>query len=186
MRFYDVFKSDIEEFRKSWVWFLVIGILLVALGVVCIVKAQTATKFSILALGWILVVSAVFWFVGSFRAVSWPMFFLYLLDALLRGAIGYLLIRHPDAGAESVTMVLAALFIIGGLYRTVAAAVIRFPYWGFTVLAGIVSVCLGVYLMANYPLTGTYFVGIVVGVDLIFDGGSLVAFAGGVRSLVDA
>ena len=106
----DVFMAGMEEVRKSWGWFLVLGTLLMILGATCIVKAQTATTFSILALGWVLAISAVFWFIGSFQALGWGGFFIYLLNALIRGVTGYLLIRHPDAGAEGVTMVLAVLF----------------------------------------------------------------------------
>lgn len=82
----DIFAAGLEEVRKSWGWFLVSGIVLMILGVVCVGKAQTATTFSILALGWILAISAAFWFVSSFYALSWQGFFLYLLNALIRGA----------------------------------------------------------------------------------------------------
>lgn len=83
-------------------------------------------------------------------------------------------------------MVLAALFIVGGLFRTAAASVIKFPWWGWTALAGLVSVGLGVYVLATYPMASTFFIGIVIGVDLIFDGGALTAFAGAIHSLPDA
>jgi uncharacterized membrane protein HdeD (DUF308 family) len=182
----DIFAAGIAEVRKSWGWFLALGIGLMALGVLCIVKAQTATGLSILVLGWLLMVSAVFWFVNAFLTFNWPLFFLCLLNALIRGAVGYLLIRHPDAGAEGVTMVLAVLFIVGGLFRTIGASVIRFPQWWLMVLAGLVSVGLGVFVIMNWSATSTFFVGIVIGVDLIFDGAALSAFAGGIRSLPKA
>ena len=98
--FSDVVASGLETVRRSWGWFLVFGILLTVLGVVCVGKAQTATTFSILALGWVLLISGVLWLVNSFYAFSWHGFFLYLLNAIIRGVTGYLLIRHPDAGAE--------------------------------------------------------------------------------------
>jgi len=182
----DVFAAGIAEVRKSWVWFLLIGILLMVLGATCIVKAQTATTFSILVLGWILMISGVFWLINSFLAIASPMFFLFLLSALIRGGIGYLLIRHPNAGAEGVTMLLAVLFIVGGLFRTAGASVIKFPWWGWTVLSGIVAVVLGVYILANWPVASTFFVGIVIGVDLLFDGVALTAFSAAIRSLPSA
>jgi len=95
----DFVAAGLEHVRKSWSWFLVFGILLIVLGVACVGKAQTATTFSILALGWILAVSGVFWLVSALWALSWRGFFLYLLNAIIRGVTGYLLIRHPDAGA---------------------------------------------------------------------------------------
>lgn len=179
----DVFATGLEQIRKSWGWFLVAGILLTILGVVCVGKAQTATTFSILALGWVLAISALTWLVSAFYALSWSGFFVYLLNAIIRGVTGYLLIRHPDVGAEGVTMLLAALFIVGGLFRGVGASVIRFPRWGWTVFSGLVSFILGFYLLATWPSASPYFVGVVIGVDLIFDGAALIGFAGAIHSL---
>lgn len=179
----NLFLVGIEEVRKSWGWFLVLGILLLVLGVVCIGKAQTATSFSILALGWVLAISGVLWLVNAFRAFSGYGFFLYLLNAIIRGVTGYLLIRHPDAGAAGVTMVLAVLFIVGGLFRAAGASVIQFPRWGWTAFSGLVSVALGFYLLASWSAASTYFIGIAIGVDLIFDGAALAGFAAAIRSL---
>jgi len=179
----DLFAAGLDQVRKSWGWFLVFGILLIILGVACVAKAQTATTFSILALGWVLAISGVLWLVNSFYAFSWHGFFLYLLNAIIRGVTGYLLIRHPDAGAQGVTMLLAALFIVGGLFRGVGASVIQFPRWGWTVFSGLVSVVLGVYLLVSWPAATTYFIGLAIGIDLIFDGSALVGFAGAIHSL---
>jgi uncharacterized membrane protein HdeD (DUF308 family) len=179
----DVFAAGLEQVRKSWGWFLVFGILLMTLGMVCVGKAQTATTFSILALGWVLVISGVVWLINSFYAFSWHGFFLYLLNAIIRGVTGYLLIHHPDTGAKGVTMLLAALFIVGGLFRGIGASVIQFPRWGWTAFSGLVSFALGVYLLATWPDATTYFIGIVIGIDLIFDGSALVGFAGAIHSL---
>lgn len=179
----DLFAAGLDQVRKSWGWFLVLGILLMILGVICVVKAQTATTFSILVLGWVLLISGVLWLVNSFFALSWHGLFLFLLNAFIRGVIGYLLIRHPDAGAEGVTMLLAALFIVGGLFRAVGAGVIRFPRWGWTVFSGLVSFAFGVYLLATWPAASAYLIGIIIGVDLIFDGGALAGFASAIHSL---
>jgi uncharacterized membrane protein HdeD (DUF308 family) len=181
--FSDAFEAGLEQVRRSWGWFLVVGTLLMALGVLCIGKAQTATTFSILALGWVLLISGVLWLVGAFYAFTWHGFFVYLLNAIIRGAVGYLLIRHPNAGAEGVTMLLAALFIVGGLFRVVAASVIQFPRWGWTVFSGLVSLAFGIYLMAIWHTASTFAIGIIIGVDLIFDGASLVGFASAIHSL---
>lgn len=147
----DFFASGLEQVRKSWSWFLALGVLLIVLGVLCVGRAQTATTFSILVLGWILAISGVLWLVNAFRAFSWHGFFLFPLNGIIRGATGYLLLRHPDAGAAGVTMLVASLFIVAGLFRAVAAGVIRFPRWGWTVFSGIVSFVLGATLLARWP-----------------------------------
>jgi len=181
-----LFLAGIEEVRRSWGWFLVLGMLLIILGVVCLGTAQTATTLSILMLGWILAISGVVWLINAFQGRSWGGFFLYLLNAIIRGVTGYLLIRHPDAGAAGVTMVLAALFIVGGLFRAAGASVIQFPRWGWTVVAGVVSVLLGIILLTNWPAVSTYFIGMAIGIDLMLDGAALVGFAVAIRSLPKA
>ncbi len=178
-----LFQAGINQVRKSWGWFLALGILLFVLGAVCIVKAETATTFSILALGWILAISAVLWFVSSFHARSGSTVFLHLLNAILRSVTAYLLIRHPDAGAAALTMLLAALFIVGGIFRGAAAIAIQFPKWGWTVFAGLVSVLLGTTLLITWPGISTYFVGLAIGIDLALDGAALVGFATALQSL---
>ena len=181
--FTDFVGAGLERVRRSWIWFLVFGILLTLLGVTCVGKAQTATTFSILALGWVLLISGVVWLVNSFYAFSWHGFFLFVLNGIIRAVTGYLLIRHPDAGAAGVTMLLAALFIVGGLFRGVSAGVIQFPRWGWTVCSGLVSVVLGIYLLTIWPTASTYFIGMVIGIDLIFDGAALIGFAGAIHTL---
>lgn len=176
--------AGLDQVRKSWSWFLIFGILLMILGVACIARAQTATTFSILVLGWILAISGVLWLMNAFRAVSWHGFFLYLLNGLIRGVTGYLLLRHPDAGAAGVTMVLAALFIVGGSFRAVGASLIRFPRWGWTVFSGLVSIALGIFLFN--PAVSPYFIGMAIGVDLIFDAAAVIGFALAIHSLPSA
>lgn len=179
----DAFSAGMEEVKKSWGWFLAIGILLVVLGVVCLATAKTATTVSILIFGWILLISGVMWLVNVFRAWTWSGVFLYLLNAIIRGATGYLLVRHPDAGAAAVTMVLAVLFVVGGIFRIAASSIIQFPRWGWTAFAGAVSVALGIMLLMNWTAASTFFIGMAIGIDLIFDGSALVGFAGAIHSV---
>jgi len=93
---------------------------------------------------------------------------LHLLNAIIRGVTGYLLLRHPDAGAEAATILLASLFVVGGIFRMVAAGL--FPRWGWTVFVGAVAVILGFTLLRNWPTSSTFFVGLAIGIDLILDG----------------
>lgn len=175
--------DDYSKLRDNWGWILFIGILLIALGVVCIVGNVTATFVSIEVFGWLLAISGVFALVQAFQVHTWKGFFLYLLDALLRGFVGYLLIRYPDVGAAGLTMVLAAFFIVGGLFRAIGAAMLQFPQWGWATFSGIVAFVLGIFLLAQWPSSSMWFVGLYIGIDMIVDGASLVAFASSLHEL---
>lgn len=175
--------AGMEDIRRSWAWFLTLGILLMLLGFVCVAGDVTATFATVLTFGWLLLLSGVVPLVHAFRTRAWSGFFLDLLSALLRGFTGYLLVRYPSAGAVSFTLILASYFIVGGLFRAIGAEMLKFPRWGWVVFSGIVSVGLGVMLLAQMPDSSVWFVGFAVGVDMIVDGASLVGFATAIHGL---
>jgi len=175
--------AGLEEIRSSWGWFLALGILLMILGAVCIVGDVTATFATVLVFGWLLLISGIFALIQAFRTMSWSGFFLYLLSALFRGFTGYLLIRYPFAGAASLTLILASFFVVGGIFRAIGAGVMKFPRWGWSVFSGIVSLVLGIMLLAQMPVSSVWFIGFAIGVDLIVDGASLIGFATAINTL---
>jgi len=168
--------AGMEEVRNSWGWSLALGILLTILGAICIIGDVTATFATVLVFGWLLLISGIIGLVHAFRTRNWSGFFLHLLTALFRGFTGYLLIRYPLAGAASLTLILASFFVVSGMFRGIVAGMMKFPRWGWAVFSGIVSVALGVMLLAQMPLSSIWFIGFAIGVDLIFDGASLVGF----------
>jgi len=106
-----------------------------------------------------------------------------MLSAVFRGVTGYLLIRYPLMGAEALTLMLASFFIVGGVFRAVGSAVAKFPRWGWAVFSGVVSTVLGMMLLAQMPISGLWFVGLAIGVDLIFTGIAEIGFATAIHSL---
>jgi uncharacterized membrane protein HdeD (DUF308 family) len=168
--------AGIEEIRSSWGWFLALGIVFILLGAVCVIGDVSATFASVLLFGWMLMFSGIFGLVHAFRTHSWQGFLLSLLGALFRGFTGYLLIRYPLDGAASLTLILASLFIVGGLFRSIGAGMSKFPHWGWSVFSGVVSVGLGIMLLAQMPVSSVWFIGFAIGVDLICDGASMIGF----------
>ena len=173
--------AEIEEIRSSWGWFLALGILFIVLGAVCVIGDVNATFATVLFFGWMLVISGIFGLVHAFRTHTWQGCLLSLLTALLRGFAGYLLIRYPLAGAATITLVLACLLCVGGLFRAIGSGMLKFPGWGWSVFSGILSLLLGIMLLAQMPLSSVWFIGFAIGVDLIFDGVSLIGLAKGLH-----
>lgn len=177
------FIAGINEIRSSWGWFLALGIALTVLGFVCIVGNITATFATVFVFGWALLFAGVLALIHAFQVRTWSGFFLYFFTALLRGVTGYLLIRYPAAGAFSLTLLLASFFLVTGIFRAVGSALLKFPRWGWAVFSGIVSVALGFMLFMQMPTASIWFIGLAIGVDLVFDGGCLIAFAAALNSL---
>jgi uncharacterized membrane protein HdeD (DUF308 family) len=178
--------AGVHEMRSSWGWFLALGILLILLGVVCIIGDVTATFVTVIAFGWLLMISGVVSLIQAFRVPTWSGFLLHLLSAVLRGFTGYVLVRYPGAGAVAVTLIIASFFVVGGTFRAVGAAMMRFPQWGWAVFSGVVAVLLGIMLLAQMPTSSLWFIGFAIGIDMILEGASLVGFAMAVHRLPEA
>lgn len=182
---YNPLAAGIEEVRSPWGWFLALGILFILLGAVCVIGNVSATFATVLVFGWMLLFSGIFGLVHAFRTHTSQAFLLSLLSALFRGMIGFLLIRYPLAGATTLTLILASFFIVTGLFRAIGAGTLKLPRWGWSVFSGIVSLVLGIMLLAQMPVSSVWFIGFAVGVDLICDGASLIGFATAVHNLPD-
>jgi len=175
--------TEIEAVRRNWGWFLALGIALVALGVFALVAAEITTLASVLLFGWLVLFGGVFEAVAAFWARHWSGFFLHLLVGVLYVVVGLLMIGHPVAVAAGLTLLLVALFLTGGMFRIVAAAMLRYPGWGWSVLDGAISLVLAVLIWANWPESSLLVIGTFVGIALVFRGWAWVMFAQAVRRL---
>lgn len=172
-----------RELAQNWGWFLALGIGLGALGVLGIVYSIRATVASMYFFGGVLVGAAVIECVNAFMVGRWSGFFLHLLGVLLFGITGFLLLRHPVISAEGLTMLMAIYFIVGGTFEVIAPLVMRLPDTGWHVLNGGVSIALGILVLAQWPISGLWAIGLFVGIDLFFHGITWTVFALGLRSL---
>jgi uncharacterized membrane protein HdeD (DUF308 family) len=167
-------------------WVIFAGIASLALGTAAVIYDTTATIASVVLFGWLLMFAGFTHTVHAFQVRTWSGFFLYLLDGIIRLTVGTLLVLYPGAGAQSLTLVLSVYFIVSGLFRASGSAVLRFPSWGWSVAAGIVSMALGIMLAVQWPSSGAWFIGFAVGIDLILYGWALLMFAAAVKKLTTA
>jgi uncharacterized membrane protein HdeD (DUF308 family) len=100
-----------------------------------------------------------------------------LLAAILFGVTGALLVTRPVISAEVATIFMAMFFLIGGLFQLVSALVVHVEGWGWQVADGIIAFILGVLVIAQWPVSGLWVIGLFVGIDLIFYGAAWIAFA---------
>jgi uncharacterized membrane protein HdeD (DUF308 family) len=176
-------RFGLQELRRSWGLFLGLGVLLELLGIIGILATWLYTLASVIFIGWLLIASGVIHLIQTFRTRGWEGRSLHLLLGILQGAVGVLLLLHPLAGAASLTLMLAALFIVGGLFRIFAAISARFHSWGWQVLNGLITFVLGVIIAAGWPATSLWTIGLFVGVDLVFAGVTFIMLAMEVQRL---
>jgi uncharacterized membrane protein HdeD (DUF308 family) len=169
--------AEVEEVRRGWGWFLVLGIALIVTGTVAIVAAEIAAIASIFLFGWIVLIGGVFEAVTAFWARHWSGFFLQLLVGFLYAVVGLLILGNPVAAAAGLTLLLAVLFLTGGIFRLVSAISMHYPNWGWAVLDGLISVALGLMIWTGVPEASLLVIGTFVGIALLFRGWAWVMFA---------
>jgi uncharacterized membrane protein HdeD (DUF308 family) len=174
----------LDELRHKWGWFLALGIAMIVLGFVALALIPAASLATVLVLGWLMVFSGVVEAIHAFQVRGWGGMFLHLIAGIAGVLIGLLVVTHPVAGALAWTLLFASLFTVVGLFRIFAAIRLKFPYWGWSVFDGSVTLLLGILLWADWPWSGVWFLGLAVGISLLLRGWSSVMLALAVRRLV--
>jgi uncharacterized membrane protein HdeD (DUF308 family) len=165
-----------DELRKKWGWFFALGIVLIICGTAALGAAFLMTVFSMFFLGWLMIAGGILEAVHAFGCKKWSGFFIDLLTGLLYVVVGFMCIANPGATAVALTLLIAMFLIFGGLFRVVVALIMRHHNWGWLLIHGAVSLLLGILIWQQWPISGLWVIGLFVGIDMIFNGWSLVMF----------
>jgi len=171
-----------HEIVQYWGWFLAFGICLLLLGVVAVARSVTATIVSMLFFGWLLVLACVIEVTQAILVGHWVGFFHHLVAAILFGVTGFLIVTRPLLGAEVATILMAVFFLISGLFQFVGSWWVALPGWGWQAVDGIIAFVLGLFVLAQWPASGLWVIGLFIGIDLIFYGVAWIALALGLRA----
>ena len=163
-------EHELTHIQKHWGWFLVLGILLIVGGVAAIAFPILSSVGAVIVLGIILIVSGIFTIVGAFWAGKWSAFLLQILIGILYLIAGIVMDDMPLQSMEVLSLFMAAFFIVAGVFRVVVALAERFPKWGWALLNGVVTVLVGLIILESYPISALWAIGVLVGVELLFNG----------------
>jgi uncharacterized membrane protein HdeD (DUF308 family) len=172
-----------REIIQYWGWFLAFGIGVLVLGIAAVVRAVTATVASMLFFGWLLVLASGIEIAQAVMVGHWAGFFQHLLAAVLFGITGLLIVMRPVISAEVATVFMAMFFLIGGLFQLIGSVAIASPGWGWQAADGVITFVLGLLVLAQWPASGLWVIGLFVGIDLIFYGCAWIALALGLRAM---
>jgi uncharacterized membrane protein HdeD (DUF308 family) len=180
----DIQTLDIQitkDLAAQWGWFLAFGVALVVLGAAAIARSVAATMVTMAFFGWLLLLAAVVEIVAAFWVGHWAGIFQHALAAILYGVLGFIFVLRPAITAEILTFVMALFFLVGGLFHIVGSAVLGYAGWGWQVLDGVITLALGAMILAQWPASGLWVIGLFIGIDLIFYGATWIAIAWGLR-----
>jgi uncharacterized membrane protein HdeD (DUF308 family) len=152
-------------------WFIIFGILLIALGVLAIAFPFATTIAAKVFLGWLFLIGGIVQIIHAFSTRGWSEFFLDLLMGILYLVAGGWLAFFPLTGIVTLTIFLAAMFVVQGVIEIAMAFRIRpLDGWGWMLVAGIVAVLAGILILFGLPSSATSAIGLLVGINLLMTG----------------
>jgi uncharacterized membrane protein HdeD (DUF308 family) len=178
---------DVEPVREHRGWFVGLGIVFMALGVLAILLPFIASLVTTIVLGWLMIVGGIFQGVHAIQNRRWGNSGWAIVSAILYVVAGLLIVAFPLTGTLTLTLVLAAFFVAQGVLKIIRAAQHRRMHaWPWLLLDGIISLALGLLVGLGWPSTAAWAIGLLVGIDLAFSGSSMLLIGLGAAPLARA
>ena len=171
--------------HAHWKLFLAEGIVMMVLGLLAIAVPEVATLAITLFIGWLFFVGGIFRTISVLQHRAMPGFAWSLLIAVLAILLGLILIIRPIAGVLTLTIWLIVFFIIEGIAAIFLAIEHRrhLPSWGWVLLSGLVDLLLAYLIWDGWPSSAAWAIGLLVGINMVFVGLSLVMTALAARTM---
>jgi uncharacterized membrane protein HdeD (DUF308 family) len=167
-----------EGLARSWKGLMIVGVFAIVLGCVAILVPAVASVGTAIFIGWILLVVGAFLIAAAFSAHSVGSLLVRLAWAALTAIVGLWLILEPHNGTLTLTLVLGIYFLLMGLTRITVAFLGRGqPNAGLVGLSGVAGLLIGILVLAKFPSSADWAIGLLVGIDLIFAGWTLTSVA---------
>ena len=166
--------------RQHWKAFLFEGVLLVVLGLAAIIVPPLASLAVTIFLGWMFLVSGVVGLALTFWARQMPGFWWSLISAALAVLAGGVLLARPMQGVLTLTIVVGAYFLAEGVTTIMYALEHRRELserWSWLLVAGLMDILIAGIIIAGLPGSALWAVGLLVGINLLFGGATLIGVA---------
>lgn len=165
------------EMHTKWRWFVVLGMIFIALGALAITNLLLATIVTIEYVGVLILVAGVVQIIHSFGIKTWSGFFLWVLSGVLYAAAGVATFVNPLLATFVFTLLLGMLITTSGLSRFWLGMMARHEHgWGWIVVSGVGTTVAGFILLLGWPVNSLWLLGLVLSIDLIFQGYAVLAF----------
>lgn len=169
-----------QTVKAHWKAFLFEGILLAVLGVAALILPPLASLAIAIFLGWMFLVSGIGGLIVTYWARSTPGFWWSLVSAALAVLAGMLLLARPMQAVLTLTIVLGAYFLAEGVATIMYALEHRrepSSRWSWLLISGLVDIAISFLVITGLPSSAEWAIGIVVGINLLFGGATLIGMA---------
>jgi uncharacterized membrane protein HdeD (DUF308 family) len=167
-------RVDFNTVQEHRGWFIGLGALFMILGLLAIIVPMVASVATAVFLGCLMVASGVFQGAHAVQNRGWRGSGWALLGAAIQVIAGALVLAFPVTGTITLTLVVGAYLFATGVLKILRALQHRaMAAWGFLLFDGILTIALGLLIALGWPSTAAWALGLLVGVDLLFSGSSV-------------
>ena len=184
----DMLPKDVAKLRSEmsaavkahWKAFLVEGILLAVLGLAAMIVPPLASLAVAIFLGWMFLISGIAGLVVTYWARAMPGFWWSLFSAALAVLAGLVLLARPAQGVLTLTIVVGVYFLIEGITTIMYALEHRRELserWSWLLISGLMDILISFLIISGLPGSAEWAIGLLVGINLVLGGASLVGMA---------
>jgi uncharacterized membrane protein HdeD (DUF308 family) len=150
---------------------MVTGVFLVVFGLLAVLSPVTTGAAVVKIIALVLLVTGVVRLVQAFRSRGTADTLMSsILGAVVTG-LGILVWLNPEVGSGFLTALLMVFFVAHGVWKISAAIRYRpFSAWLWLLLSGVLSLIFAWFMWRQWPLSGAWAIGILVGLDLLLTG----------------
>src|SRR5271165_1840066 len=173
----------IAPLRAKWGWILALGVVYLVAGLIALGSVVAATAASVLVVGAMMIIAGIFEVINAFQVKTWGRFIFWLLLGVLYIVAGFVAWDNPFLTAIWLTLILGAALVASGIMRIFLAFNMKHGSpWVWVVISGLITLVLGLIILAHWPVSAVYTLGIFLGVDLVFAGASWIGLGLGLRN----
>ncbi len=172
----------LEPLRAKCGWIIALGVIYSIAGFIALGSIMMATVASVYFVGIMMVIAGVAEVINAFQVKTWGRFAVWLALGALYIVAGFAAFENPLLAAALLTLVLAFALIVSGVTRIVLAFGMKGAApWLWVALSGVITLVLGLMILARWPVSSLYVLGLFLGVDLVMAGASWIGIGLGLR-----
>ena len=180
-------RAWVEEAKRNSSLLIFLGIMTVIFGVVAVASPLITGVAVAVFVGFLLLASGVTQVVHALKSRQWGTGFWGTVIGLLGVAAGLLMIFRPMVGLLTMTMLIAIYFLVDGISEIIAAFKIKPDQgWGWVLFNGIIAVLLGLMIWRQWPVSGEWAIGLLVGIHILMSGWTMIILGTGARRVAGA
>lgn len=177
-----VLKSIPPELQRDWGWLLSLGILFVILGTFGLGMIVSLTLVSMFFLGALLIIAGISQVADTFKCKHWEGALWHVFIAILYIIGGSLIIYDPFLASTLITGLLAMTLIVIGVSRLFMAFNLKNSAgWGWLLVGGLSAIVLGTLILAQWPVSGLWVMGLFIAIEMIIGGWTYIFLALAIR-----